>query len=478
MRILLVLASSPTDPLRRNDPFMPLALPLLAATAPDHDYRLVDLLWDDPRDLPGDVDLVGISMRYTAETEAYRIAERYRRKGIPVVIGGPQASAVPLRALRHASAVAVGEGEPLWPVIVRDAEAGNLKDLYVCSPGTFDAPDGLRVHQVHEYPDLATIPRAHRHRMRRRYRFDTVFAVRGCPIDCDFCAVPSMFGRTFRRRPVEEVVAEIDTFRGYYYLLDDTVFGKPATYDYYLDLYRRIGELSRRRFFIGQGNLDAVADPRGREVIQAAVKAGLLYVMVGMESINPATLQASGAVRKMGVRDAQDPVQRMAEHVRWLQEQGLIVSGWFVVGYEGDDLGTWQRTLDFCRAHGILPVIFPIKALPGTRLHDRLDREGRLDDRRFLNLRHPGLDDEALVAEWRRVSREGYRFRERWARTAFYRAFFRHLPPQDRVHHLLFTWILQAKMGQGLMHDEFYLEPRDPENGLDGQTEDPAPDGR
>jgi len=119
-------------------------------------------------------------------------------------------------------------------------------------------------------------------------------------------------------------------------------------------------------------------------------------------------------------------------------------------------------------------VIFPIKALPGTRLHRRLAEEGRLDDRRFLNLRYPGLDDEALVAEWRRVSREGYRFRERWARNRFYRQFFRHLPPQDRVHHFLFTWILQAKMGQGLMHDEFYLDPRYPENGIDDGRE-PTP---
>ncbi len=484
MNILLVLAASLTDPLRRNDPFMPLSLPLLAATAPGHRYTLVDLLWDDDVDTAMDVDLVGISMRLTGENRAYAIADAFRRRGVKVVIGGPQASAVPMRVREHADAVAVGEGEPLWPTIVQDVARGALKDFYVCSPVPFlppehagvgdgfpvetlagaevdsgaskSAPAPFTVHQVDGYADLSALPVARRDLYRRSYRFDTVFAVRGCPIDCDFCAVPTLFGRRFRTRPAEAVAAEIDTFRNYYYLLDDTVFGKPSTYDYYLDLYARIARLKKRRFWCGQGNLDAAGDEKGREVIRAAVRAGLLYVMVGMESISPATLAASGAIRKMGVHGGEDPVRRMAENIRWLQGQGLVVSGWFVVGYESDTLESWDATLAFCRENHVIPVISPIKALPGTRLYDRLQAEGRLDDTRFLNLRHPTMRDADVLAAWQRVAREGYSTKAIWDRTRFYARCFQDPERGDRIHKTIFTWILQTKMKKGMIHDEVF----------------------
>ena len=459
MRILLVLAASRTDPLRRNDPFMPLSLPLLAAAAPGHDYTLADLLWDDDVDASMDVDLVGISMRLTGENRAYEIADGFRRRGVKVVIGGPQASAVPLRVREHADAVAVGEGEPLWPAIVADVAAGDLKDAYVCQPAPFAAPDGWRVHQVPGHADLAALPVARRDLYRRAYKFDTVFAMRGCPIGCDFCAVPSLFGPRFRTRPAADVAAEIDTFRNYYYLLDDTVFGKPATYDYYLDLYARVAGLKKRRFWCGQGNLDAVGDERGRDVIRAAVRAGLVYAMVGMESISPATLRGSGAIRKMGVRGGEDPLARMAENVRWLQDQGIVVSGWFVVGYETDTLETWDATLAFCRENRIIPVISPIKALPGTRLHARLLAEGRLDDARFLNLRHPSMRDEDVIAAWRRCSREGFSTRAIWDRTRFYAGRFNDPATGDRVHKTIFTFILQQKMKKGMIHHDFFQAP-------------------
>jgi len=111
MKITLILASSLTDPLRKNDPFMPLSLPILAGACPGHDYTFIDLLWEDAVPFDRPVDLVGISMRYTAENRAYEIADEYRRRGVKVVLGGPQPSVVPFRAIQHADAVAVGEAE-------------------------------------------------------------------------------------------------------------------------------------------------------------------------------------------------------------------------------------------------------------------------------------------------------------------------------------------------------------------------------
>ncbi len=455
MVIKLILAASLNDPLRKNDPFMPLSLPILAGTVPDHDYRFIDLLWeDDPRyDEP--VDLVGISVRYTAENRAYEMADEFRRRGIPVVLGGPQPSVVPFRALQHADAVVVGEAEELWPVIVDDASRGSLKRLYVCSPDPFDAK-GESVYQTRSYPDFGAPFMPNRGLYKKNYVFDTVFAVRGCPVNCDFCSVTEIFGPRFRMKPVEHVVAEIDAFKNYYYLLDDSVFGKPETYGYYQRLYEAISGLKKKRFWTGQANLDAATREEGREVIRAAARSGLLYAAVGMESINPGTLARSGAIRKMGVRGGHDVLQRMKDSIRFIQDQGIIVSGWFVIGYEDDDIDTYDRTLEFCLETNVIPVVFPVKALPGTRLHERLKREGLLDDSKLINFRHPVIRDDEIFSALGRIGERGYSVREIIRRTRHYIPRFK----TDRIHKTIFALVLQSKLRSAIdvSKDEFFIE--------------------
>jgi len=446
MRIKLILASSPLDPLRASDPFMPLSLPILAGSAPGHEYTFVDLLWEDDVRYDEAVDLVGISVRSTAETRAYEIADEFRRRGVKVVLGGAQISAVPHRAILHADAVAVGEAEGLWPMIVADAAAGKLRHFYVCSPRPFEPGPGRTLYQQTGHPDLSSRITPARHLYRRRYPFDTVYAMRGCPIDCDFCAVSRLFGPAYRMRPVEHVVEEISRFRGYYYLLDDTVFGRASTYDYYLDLYARIAALPRRRYFTGQANLDAAADPKGREVIRAAARAGLLYAAVGIESINPVTLVASGAIRKLGVRSPDEALAKMREHVRFIQDQGIVISGWFVVGYETDTVETFRQTYEFCREMSILPAIFHIRAVPGTRLWERLESEGRLDTSRLMNMGHASIRDQDILAALAWILKRGYSWPEVLRRTLFYAKRFR----GDRVHKSIFTLVLQRKLRGGL----------------------------
>lgn len=446
MKIKLILAAAEDDPLRKNDPFMPLSLPILAGAAPEHDYTFVDLLWEDDVRFDEPVDLVGISARSTAEPRAYAIADEFRRRGVKVVLGGAQISAVPHRAIEHADAVAVGEGEELWPVILEDARQGVLRHFYVCSPEPFKPGPGHTVYQQTSYPDLQRRLQPMRHLYRKRYHFDTVFAMRGCPMNCDFCAVSSLFGTAYRMRPPEQVVAEIAAFRRYYYLLDDTVFGRPSTYEYYLDLYERISRLPRQRYFTGQANLDAAADPRGREVIKAAARAGFLYAAIGIESINPQTLVESGAIRKMGVRTPEEAVERMKEHIRFIQDQGILISGWFVVGYEHDSADTFYQTLDFCREMNLFPAIFHVKAIPGTRLYDRLVREGKLEQGRLMNMGHATISDNDILNALAHVIRQGYSVPEILRRSLFYARRFR----SDRIHKTIFSLVTQFKLKGGL----------------------------
>ncbi len=453
MKIKLILAASMTDPLRRNDPFMPLSLPILAGCAPGHDYVFIDLLREDDVRYDEPADLIGISARYTAENRAYEIADEFRRRGVPVVMGGPQPSVVPFRAIRHADAVAVGEAEELWPVIVRDAEQGALKSFYVCSPKPFD-PRGRTLYKKDAYPGLQHTGRPDRSLYRNKYVFDTVYAVRGCPVNCDFCTVTEIFGPRFRTRPVSEVTAEIDSFRNYYYLLDDSVFGKPPTYDYYIELYDAVSRLKKRRFWTGQANLDAAADEKGRTVIKKAAEAGLIYAAIGMESINPKTLAGSGAIKKMGAQPGKDVIAAMRDNIRFIQDQGIIVSGWFVIGYEDDDIDTYYRTLEFCRETNIIPAIFPVKALPGTRLYERLIKEGKLDDSKLVNFIHPTIRDADIFDALKRVGDRGYSTREIIRRTMFYLPKF----PDERIHRAIFAMVLQSKLrgAVDISKDEFY----------------------
>lgn len=456
MKITLVMAAAPNDPLRKNHPFMPAALPLLAGAAPEHEYTFVDQLTDEEPDFAAPADLVGISVRITSEKTAFAMADRFRALGRKVVLGGPQVSSAPHRAAAHADAVVVGEGESLWPLVVADADRGELRKFYVAMPGEFDA-QGESIRKLDEYADLAEVPFPERRHYRSKYVFDSVFAARGCAIDCDFCAVPHLFGKPVRLRPLDHVVQEIDSFGDFFYLIDDTVFGRPAQYDYYLELYDRIAKLPRQRLWVGQGNLDAAHDERGREVIRRAARSGFTYAMIGMEALSPAVAEKSGTIRKSGARSGSELVARMREAISFIQDQGVLVSGWFTFGYEEQGIGDFYETLEFCRETHVIPVLCPLEALPATRLHERLSREGRVNTDRRINVTHPTMSDEDILATLRDTTRKGFAMKEILARTAHF-ARRCHRPATDGRQKVemfakktIFALNLQIHMKQGII---------------------------
>ena len=175
-----------------------LSLPTLAALTPAdwqvtiHDARV------DPVDFERPVDLVGITAFTSEIPSAYEIADGFRRRGVPVVMGGIHVSALPDEALEHADAVVVGEAEDVWQKLLDDFSAGTPQRIYradaLCAMG------GMK------------IPRRDLLRREMYTSFNTVQATRGCPYDCDFCAVTGVFGRKFRTRPVGEVIDEVRAF--------------------------------------------------------------------------------------------------------------------------------------------------------------------------------------------------------------------------------------------------------------------------
>jgi len=452
MKITLILAADFNDPLRNKNPFKPLSLLLLEASAPYHEYVVIDMLDTPEIDYDSKVDLVGISIRKSAEKTGLEVAIQFKNRGIKVVLGGPQVSANPLAAIKHANSVVVGEGEELWPKLLMDIEKNQLKDFYVSAPTKFEA-NGYSVYQMEKLPSLDIIPKVNRQLFKKKYDFELVFASRGCAINCDFCSVSRLFGSKYRFRPVDDVVNEIASFKGYYYLIDDTVFGRPSTYAYYNELYDKIVKSGKINLWTGQANLDAASNEKGREVIDKAAKSGLIYAAIGMESIHESVLKKSGSYSKMGVSKATNMIDKMKENIRFIQQQGILISAWFAIGYEDDTLDSYDATLQFCLKMNLIPVFTPVHALEGTDLYDRLNIAGKLQDNtgNVTNVAHTSITNEQVIRALENVNRKGFSLLTTFKRTWFYfKIFVRQKDNKvgDVIHKTIFTFITQWRFGK------------------------------
>src|SRR5579862_4477873 len=204
-RQLRVALISPKGPLYRHRGgiwkkslrYQPLTLTTLAALVPSDccaDIQLFDEgISDVPLDL--DVDLVGLTVITGTARRAYELADHFRKRGIIVVLGGPHVTLIPNDATPHADAVVVGYAEDSWPQLLRDFQNGRLRPRYDQAPGL----------------DLADRPFARRDLLpSSRYLTNNVFeATRGCIHNCDFCVVPTAWGRKPLQKPVADVVADI-----------------------------------------------------------------------------------------------------------------------------------------------------------------------------------------------------------------------------------------------------------------------------
>ena len=386
MKIKLIFPGREVEMGKHMLPVMPLAPTLLAALTPqEHEIQLADMFYGDEIDDNADCDLVGITVRTPLAMIAYDIADRFIAKGKTVVLGGPHIFAFPQEARQHASAIAIGEAEELWSVILNDVQAGSLKDYYVCGPYKKDSLQGSVYHQP-KRPDLANLPMMRRDLLpRNRYLMDSIFTTRGCPNFCRFCPVTPIFGPQIRHRPIDEVVAEVDTLRKNYFNVDDSVFGHPQITDrpeenqYYLDLYKELASLRPKRLWSGAGGLSAINYKDGLKIVELAAESGLCSIAAGLESISGAGQKQSGAWRKLHFTspDVFD-VEKMRENIRIIQQLGIEIMGFFVIGWDEDTPETYRRTLDFCDEMKIIPFILNLAPMPGSPIYDEYLEQGRI----------------------------------------------------------------------------------------------------
>ena len=328
----------------------PLSLAILASLTPaDVQLELMDeRLEPIPVDAP--TDLVAMTVETFTARNAYQIAARFRRRGIPVVMGGYHPTLLPEEALQHADAVVVGDAEGIWPEVVEDARAGKLR----------------RVYQAAETPSLAgPLPRRDIFRGKRYAPLNLVQFGRGCRFACDFCSIHAFYGTNLRWRPVEEVVAEIKSLgRRHLLFVDDNLLADLGRAE---ALCRALIPLRVR--WSCQASIDVCREPR---LLKLMADSGCQAMVIGFESLDPRNLQQMN--KGWAVQDGD-----YAASLRRIREHGIMVYGTFVFGYDHDTVDAFDACVDFAlRSRFFLANFNPLTPTPGTALYRRLAAEGRL----------------------------------------------------------------------------------------------------
>jgi radical SAM superfamily enzyme YgiQ (UPF0313 family) len=358
MRLLLLMPDAHMHKLRignirRSLREAPLTLTTLAALTPadpDIEQTLVDGSIDDiPLDHPA--DLVAISVLTGCARPAYALAAHYRRRGIPVVLGGVHVTILPGEALQHADAIVIGRGEDAWPRLLRDLRAGHLRRVYRETP--------LPGHELPGVPP----PRRDLQRDNGYMLPNTVHATRGCLRSCDFCTVSAVWPR-YLKRPLADVVRDIRAIPGRYFsfndvsLIDDDAYAR--------ELLTAITPLRKR--WGGLVTSDSLARPG---MLELMARSGCRFLLVGFETLHQATLKT--------IHKNFNKVAAYKNLVHAMQAHGITVQGTFVFGFDEDTPATFADTVDYVRDLRVdIPRYSIYTPYPGTPLFRRLDAEHRI----------------------------------------------------------------------------------------------------
>jgi radical SAM superfamily enzyme YgiQ (UPF0313 family) len=308
-------------------------------------------------ELPVDFDLIAISTFTAQFYEACEVADFYRAKNIPVVMGGITVSSLREPAKEHCTSVVIGEGELLWPEVLADFECGNLKPFYVTNR-EFDLADA----PLPRFDLLAP----------QKYNRLTVQTSRGCPHKCEFCASSILLTPHYKVKPVEKVIAEIHEIkkiwpRPFIEFADDNSF---VHREHYKQLLRGLAKENLRWFT--EADVRVAEDD---ELLGLMRDAGCQQVLIGLESPHRAGLR--GLELKSDWKLRQQAFYRQA--IRKIQSYGITVNGCFILGLDGDTPEVFDDVLAFVRDSGLYEVQVTFQtAFPGTPLYARLKREGRI----------------------------------------------------------------------------------------------------
>ena len=328
----------------------PLAPAVLAGlTAPGgeiafHDDRMESIPYDEP------TELVAISVETYTARRAYQIASEYRKRGVPVVMGGFHATLVPEEVSDYAESILIGEAETLWPKVIEDFRNGRLRRVY--RRAGRPSLDGLKLDRSIFFG-------------KRYLPIGLVEAGRGCQFRCEFCAIQSYFKSTQTRRPAQEIVEEVSRLnKKLVFFVDDNI---TSNIEEAKEFFRALIPLNIR--WVSQASINAAHDEEFLRLIKASGCQGLL---IGFESLNPQNL------RRMhkGFNQMKGGYEVALANLR---RHGIRLYVTFILGYDDDSVDTFEETLEFAMKHRFYMVAFNhLTPFPGTPLYRRLEDEDRL----------------------------------------------------------------------------------------------------
>ncbi len=336
----------------------------LAALTPD--WVELDIVNENLRDIDFDakVDLVAMTVMVTNATRAYQIADRFRKRGVKVVMGGYHPYMIPQNTLQHCDAICVSEAEYLWEDMLQDARDGRLKPIYAQTTKT-------------EMSKIRHLPRVRRRDWMQHVSL-TLQASRGCPFDCDFCSIVQMLGHDMRYKTPENLCAELEViykndwlgrvFCRPIFFVDDNIFGHPRTLK---ELLRGIIRLNNKypKFTPVFGSQMTINVHKDKEALALLEEAGFYNIFMGLESQDKETLRAYNKLHNIAFS--------YDEAVRKMREHGMEVIGSFIFGTDTDTPRAFEQTYEFFDRVNLLYPYFNILT-PTARQWKRFMEQGRI----------------------------------------------------------------------------------------------------
>ena len=331
-------------------PAMPnLTLQQLAGICPeDSDVEAIEENHSEKINYDNNYDIVAISCRTANTPRAYQIADEFRRRGVPVVLGGYHPTALPSEAKMHADAVVIGEAEISFTKILQDLVKDDLKPYYQS-----------------DLVDPKKIPNARRDIIKYYLSIAAIEATRGCPINCDFCFVHRVKGKIHRKRPIEKVIDEMKTIKQKNIIFFDASLTTDPSYT--KTLFKNMIELNKR--FTGYGNVNVLA--KDEQFLKLANDAGCTGWCIGFESISQDILKSIGKTTNK-VEDYKNAVKKIKDY-------NMNITGSFIFGFDDHVTDTFEETLDMIKHLNVDMACFNILTpFPGTPIFERIKNENRI----------------------------------------------------------------------------------------------------
>ena len=332
------------------------SLPLLAALTPCN-YTL-EIIDENIQTINFDIkyDLVGITSMTQQADRAYEIAQKFKTRNIPVVLGGIHTTVLPEEASSHADSIIVGEAEDQWDKLIGDFNNNKLKPLYKSNKNT-----EMTASPIPRYDLLRN----------KNYNVIWIQTSRGCPHDCEFCAASKIYGGKYRKKTLKQVIDELLYIKKYFgdiwigFADDNLLVNKKFA----RELVNSIRPLNLR--WAAQSDISIAED---EELLISLRKSGCAFLFIGLESVDTDNLLN---IDKHNWKYSR--INNYSQHIKTIQSYGIGVFASFIVGFDSADKTVFSRIANFIIDNNIYEAIISILTpLPGTRLRDKMETAKRI----------------------------------------------------------------------------------------------------